>query len=82
MFGKVIVFGLFEMIKKKKVKEKKKSNPVPGSGFSLRVRSGTAVRAVTESKIITVGLFWTSSFKRDCFGRLPPGTSEPGVVFP
>ena len=39
MFGKVIVFGLFEMIKKK---EKEKSEDhVPGS------RLGTVVRAVT-----------------------------------
>ena len=33
MFGKVIVFGLFEMIKKKK----KSEDRVPRSGFDLRV---------------------------------------------
>ena len=50
MFGKVIVFGLFKMIKKKikglKEKKMKSEDRVPGSGFSLRVRSCTAVRAV------------------------------------
>ena len=40
MFGKVIVFGLFEMIKKKK----KSEDRVPGSGFGLQVESGTAVQ--------------------------------------
>ena len=36
MFGKVIVFGLFEMIQKKKKKKKKKSEDrVPGFGFGL-----------------------------------------------
>ena len=42
MFGKVIVFGLFEMIKKKK-----SENRVPGFGFGLRVGSGTTARTVT-----------------------------------
>ena len=42
MFGKVIVFGLFEMIKKKKSKDR-----VTRSRFGLRVRSGTVTRAVT-----------------------------------
>ena len=41
MFRKVIVFGLFEMIKKKS------EDRVPGSRFSLQVKSGTAARAVT-----------------------------------
>ena len=36
MFGKVIVFGLFKMIQKKKGEDR-----VLGSGFGLRVRSGT-----------------------------------------
>ena len=36
MFRKVIVFGLFEMIQKKK----KSEDRVPGSGFGLRVGSG------------------------------------------
>ena len=44
MFGKVIVFGLLEMIQKKK---KKSEDCVPGSGFGLRVGSSTATRAVT-----------------------------------
>ena len=43
MFGKVIVFGLFEMIKKKKTSE----DCVPGSGFDLRVRSSKATQAAT-----------------------------------
>ena len=47
MFEKVIVFGLFEMIQKNKNKIKKSEDRVPGSGFSLRVGSGTAARAVT-----------------------------------
>ena len=38
MFGKVIVFGLFEMIQKKK---KKYEDRIPRSGFALRVRLGT-----------------------------------------
>ena len=42
MFGKVIVFGLFEMILKKKSED-----CVPESEFGLRVESGTAARAVT-----------------------------------
>ena len=46
MFRKVIVFGLFKMIKKKK-KEKKSEDRVPGSGFGLWVGSGTAAWAVT-----------------------------------
>ena len=45
MFGKVIVFGLFEMIKKKV--KKKSEDRVPGSGFGLWVGSGMAARAVT-----------------------------------
>ena len=39
MFRKVIIFRLFEMIKKKRVRT--------ASGFDLRVRSGTTTRAVT-----------------------------------
>ena len=39
MFGKVIVFGLFEMIKKKK--QKKSEDRVLGSGFGFQVGSGT-----------------------------------------
>ena len=35
MFGKVIVFGLFEMIQKRKKKKKKSEDSVPGSGFDL-----------------------------------------------
>ena len=42
MFGKAIVFGLFEMIQKKKSEDR-----VLGSGFGLQVGSGTVVRAVT-----------------------------------
>ena len=41
MFGKVIIFGLFEMIQKKK---KKSDDHVPESGFDLRVGSGTTTR--------------------------------------
>ena len=44
MFGKVILFGLFEMIQKKK---EKSEDRVLGFGFSLRVESGTKARAVT-----------------------------------
>ena len=44
MFEKVIVFGLFEMIKKKK---RKSEDRVLGFGFGLRVGSGTTARAVT-----------------------------------
>ena len=40
MFGKVIVFGLFEMIRKKKSEDR-----VPR--FGLRVGSGTMAQAVT-----------------------------------
>ena len=49
MFGKVIVFGLFEMIQKKKKKVKKKMSEVRvlESGFGLRVRLGTVARVVT-----------------------------------
>ena len=43
MFRKVIVFGLFEMIKKKK-----NEDHVPWSGFGLRVGSGIAERAVID----------------------------------
>ena len=39
MFGNVIVFGLFEMIQKKK---KKSEDRVPGSGFGLQVGYGDA----------------------------------------
>ena len=46
MFGKVIVFGLFEIIQKKK--EKKSADGVLGSRFGLRVGSGTAVQAATH----------------------------------
>ena len=42
MFGKVIVFGLFEMIQKKKSEDL-----VAGSRLGLRVGSGTAMQAVT-----------------------------------
>ena len=42
MFGKVIVFGLFEMIKKKKSEDL-----VLGFGFGLWVESGTAALAIT-----------------------------------
>ena len=38
MFGKVIVFGLFEMIQKKG-KKKKSEDSIPGSEFGLRVKS-------------------------------------------
>ena len=49
MFGKVIVFGLFEMIKKKRKKEKKKKSEdrVLGFGFGLWVGSSTTARAIT-----------------------------------
>ena len=47
MFGKVIIFGLFEMIQKNKNKNKKSEDRVLGSGFGLRVGSGTAMRPVT-----------------------------------
>ena len=49
MFEKVIVFGLFEIIQKKKRKEKKRKSEdrIPGSGFGLRVKSDTTTRAVT-----------------------------------
>ena len=43
MFGKVIVFGLFEMIKKKKMKSEDR---VLGSGFGLRVGSSHLLRLV------------------------------------
>ena len=46
MFGKVIVFGLFKMIKKKG-KKKDSEDHVPG--FGLRVESSTAVRAITRT---------------------------------
>ena len=39
MFGKVIVFGLFEMIQKKKSEDR-----VPKYGFGLRVGSGRVRR--------------------------------------
>ena len=42
MFGKVIIFELFEMIKQKKRSE----DSVPGSRFDLRVGSGTTTQAV------------------------------------
>ena len=42
MFRKVIVFGLFEMLQKKKSEDR-----VLGSGFGLQVGSGTAAHAVT-----------------------------------
>ena len=48
MFGKVIVFGLFEMLQKKK--KKKSEDCVLESGFDLRVGSYTVVRTVTVSK--------------------------------
>ena len=41
MFVKVIVFGLFEMIQKKKSEDR-----VPGSGFGLRVRYGGTSRHI------------------------------------
>ena len=41
MFGKVIVFGLIKMIKKKKSEDR-----VPESGFGLWVESGTVAWAV------------------------------------
>ena len=44
MFGKVIVFGLFEMIQKKK----KSEDYVPRSGFNLRVESGMMAHAATN----------------------------------
>ena len=44
MFGKVIVLGLFEMIKKKK---KNSEDRIPGSRFGLRVGSSTVAQAVT-----------------------------------
>ena len=46
MFGKEIVFGLLEMIQKKK--KKKSEDRVLGFGFGLRVGSGTAARVVIE----------------------------------
>ena len=48
MFGKVIVFGLFEMIKIKIKIKMKSEDHVPGSGFGLSVRLGTTERAVTS----------------------------------
>ena len=45
MFGKVIIFGLFKMIKRKK--KKKSEDRIPGFGFGLRVGSGTIARAIT-----------------------------------
>ena len=42
MFGKVIVFVLFEMIKKKVKKKRKSEDYVPGFGFDLQVGSDTA----------------------------------------
>ena len=47
MFEKVIVFGLFKLIPKKK----KSEDNVPGFGFDLRVRSSTATRVVTVSML-------------------------------
>ena len=47
MFGKVIVFGLFEMIKKN---IKKSEDCVLGSEFGLRVGSGATALVVTLSK--------------------------------
>ena len=49
MFGKVIVFGLFEMIKKKM----KSEDCVPGSGFVLQVGSGTTAQAITRYGTVT-----------------------------
>ena len=46
MFGKVIIFGLFKMIKRKKEK-KRSEDSIPGFGFGLRVGSGTTARAIT-----------------------------------
>ena len=46
MFGKVIVFGLLEMIQKKNSEDH-----IPGSGFGLRVKSGTTAQAVTLKRI-------------------------------
>ena len=43
MFGKVIIFGLFEMIQKKKSQDR-----FLGSRFGLRVGSGTAAQAATK----------------------------------
>ena len=43
MFGKVIVFRLFKMIKKKNSEDH-----VPRSRFDLRVGSGTMAKAVTK----------------------------------
>ena len=45
MLEKVIVFGLFEMIPKKK--GKKSEDRVPRSGFGLRAGSGMATWAIT-----------------------------------
>ena len=53
MFGKVVVFGLFEMIQKRK--KKKSEDHVPGSGFGLRVGLGTTAQAVTWSEIVHLG---------------------------
>ena len=43
MFGKVIVFELFEII------QKKSEDCIPGSGFGLQVWPGMAMRAVTKA---------------------------------
>ena len=48
MFGKIIVFRLFEMIKKRK--KKKSEDRIPGSGFGLRVWLSTAARVVTAGE--------------------------------
>ena len=42
MFGKVVVFGSFEILQKKKSEDR-----VLGSGFGLRVGLDTTARAVT-----------------------------------
>ena len=47
MFGKVTIFGLFEMIQKKKISE----DYVPGSGFGLQVGLGTMAQAVTRKHL-------------------------------
>ena len=46
MFRKVIVFGLFEMIKKKS------EDRVPGSGFGLQVGLGKSAQAAIERVFI------------------------------
>ena len=54
MFGKVIVFGLFEIIQKK---EKKSEDCFPRFEFDLWVRSGTTAQAATFL-VVSESRFW------------------------